>query len=59
MNANAVRQEVAARRELIHVAAPAEVAEVNGYLASDAVSAWKRPPAKLQVSCDLGRGGRI
>jgi 3-oxoacyl-[acyl-carrier protein] reductase len=33
---DAVRQEVAARRELIHVASPAEVAEVIAYLASDA-----------------------
>ncbi|HYY17411.1 MAG TPA: SDR family oxidoreductase [Streptosporangiaceae bacterium] len=34
----AVRQEVAARRELIHVASPAEVAEVIAYLASDAAA---------------------
>jgi 3-oxoacyl-[acyl-carrier protein] reductase len=33
---DAVRQEVAARTELIHIAAPAEVAEVIAYLASDA-----------------------
>jgi 3-oxoacyl-[acyl-carrier protein] reductase len=32
---DAVRQEVAARRELIHIATPAEVAEVIAYLASD------------------------
>jgi 3-oxoacyl-[acyl-carrier protein] reductase len=32
---DAVRQEVAARRELIHIARPAEVAEVIAYLASD------------------------
>jgi 3-oxoacyl-[acyl-carrier protein] reductase len=33
---DAVRAEVAARRELIHIASPAEVAEVIAYLASDA-----------------------
>ena len=33
---DAVRDHVAARPELIHVAAPAEVAEVIAYLASDA-----------------------
>jgi 3-oxoacyl-[acyl-carrier protein] reductase len=35
---DAVRQEVAASRELIHVASPAEVAEVIAYLASDAAA---------------------
>ena len=35
---DAVRQEVAARPELIHVASPAEVAEVIAYLASDAAA---------------------
>jgi 3-oxoacyl-[acyl-carrier protein] reductase len=35
---DAVRQEVAARRELIHIASPAEVAEVIAYLASDAAA---------------------
>jgi 3-oxoacyl-[acyl-carrier protein] reductase len=35
---NAVRQEVAARPELIHIASPAEVAEVVTYLASDAAA---------------------
>jgi 3-oxoacyl-[acyl-carrier protein] reductase len=35
---DAVRQEVAARRELIHIASPAEVAEVVAYLASDAAA---------------------
>lgn len=34
----AVRQEVAARRELIHIASPAEVADVIAYLASDAAA---------------------
>jgi 3-oxoacyl-[acyl-carrier protein] reductase len=34
----AVRREVAARRELIHIARPAEVAEVIAYLASDAAA---------------------
>jgi 3-oxoacyl-[acyl-carrier protein] reductase len=33
---DAVRREVAARRELIHVASPAQVADVIAYLASDA-----------------------
>lgn len=33
-----VRQEVAARRELVHVATPAEVAEVIAFLASDAAA---------------------
>jgi 3-oxoacyl-[acyl-carrier protein] reductase len=33
---DAVRAEVATRRELIHIASPAEVAEVIAYLASDA-----------------------
>jgi 3-oxoacyl-[acyl-carrier protein] reductase len=33
---DAVRQEVAASRDLIHIASPAEVAEVIAYLASDA-----------------------
>jgi 3-oxoacyl-[acyl-carrier protein] reductase len=33
---DAVREEVAARRELIHIASPDEVAEVIAYLASDA-----------------------
>jgi 3-oxoacyl-[acyl-carrier protein] reductase len=35
---DAVRQEVAARPELIHIASPAEVAEVITYLASDAAA---------------------
>jgi 3-oxoacyl-[acyl-carrier protein] reductase len=35
---DAVRQEVAARRELIHIASPAQVAEVIAYLASDAAT---------------------
>lgn len=35
---DAVRQEVAATRELIHIASPAEVAEVIAYLASDAAA---------------------
>jgi 3-oxoacyl-[acyl-carrier protein] reductase len=35
---DAVRQEVAARRELIHVASPAEVAEVIAYLAADSAA---------------------
>lgn len=35
---DAVRQEVAARRELIHVASPEEVAGVIAYLASDAAA---------------------
>ena len=35
---DAVRQEVAARPELIHVASPAEVAEVIAYLASDSAA---------------------
>jgi 3-oxoacyl-[acyl-carrier protein] reductase len=35
---DAVREEVAASRELIHIATPAEVAEVIAYLASDAAS---------------------
>jgi len=35
---DAVRQEVAARRELIHIASPAEVAQVIAYLASDAAA---------------------
>lgn len=35
---DAVRQEVAARPELIHVASPAEVAEVIAYLVSDAAA---------------------
>src|SRR5215471_2323236 len=35
---DAVRQEVAARLELIHIASPAEVAEVIAYLASDAAA---------------------
>ena len=35
---NAVRQEVAARRELVHIATPAEVAEVIAFLASDAAA---------------------
>lgn len=35
---DAVREEVTRRRELIHIAAPAEVAEVIAYLASDAAS---------------------
>jgi 3-oxoacyl-[acyl-carrier protein] reductase len=35
---DAVRREVAARRELIHIASPAEVAEVIAYLASDAAA---------------------
>jgi 3-oxoacyl-[acyl-carrier protein] reductase len=35
---DAVRQEVAARPELIHIASPAEVAEVISYLASDAAA---------------------
>jgi 3-oxoacyl-[acyl-carrier protein] reductase len=35
---DAVRQEVAARRELVHIASPAEVAEVIAYLASDAAA---------------------
>ena len=35
---DAVREEVAARRELIHIASPDEVAEVIAYLASDAAS---------------------
>ena len=35
---DAVRQEVAARPELIHIASPAEVAEVIAYLASDAAA---------------------
>jgi 3-oxoacyl-[acyl-carrier protein] reductase len=35
---DAVRGEVAARRELVHIATPAEVAEVIAYLASDAAA---------------------
>jgi 3-oxoacyl-[acyl-carrier protein] reductase len=35
---DAVRQEVAARPELIHIASPAEVAEMITYLASDAAA---------------------
>jgi 3-oxoacyl-[acyl-carrier protein] reductase len=35
---DAVRHEVAARREMIHIASPAEVAEVIAYLASDAAA---------------------
>jgi 3-oxoacyl-[acyl-carrier protein] reductase len=35
---DAVRQEVAARRALIHIATPAEVADVIAYLASDAAA---------------------
>lgn len=35
---DAVRQEVATRPELIHIASPAEVAEVIAYLASDAAA---------------------
>src|SRR5271165_4425530 len=35
---DAVRQEVARRRELIHIAPPAEVAEVIAFLASDAAN---------------------
>lgn len=35
---DAVRREVAASRELIHIASPAEVAEVIAYLASDAAA---------------------
>jgi 3-oxoacyl-[acyl-carrier protein] reductase len=35
---DAVHHEVAARRELIHIASPAEVAEVIAYLASDAAA---------------------
>jgi 3-oxoacyl-[acyl-carrier protein] reductase len=35
---DAVREEVARRRELIHIATPAEVADVIAYLASDAAS---------------------
>ena len=35
---DAVRQEVADRRELIHMASPAEVADVITYLASDAAA---------------------
>ncbi len=35
---NAVRQEVARRRELIHIAAPAQVADVIAFLASDAAN---------------------
>jgi 3-oxoacyl-[acyl-carrier protein] reductase len=35
---DAVRQEVAASRTLIHIASPAEVAEVIAYLASDAAA---------------------
>jgi len=35
---DAVRAEVAARRELIHIASPEEVAAVIAYLASDAAS---------------------
>ncbi len=35
---DAVRQEVAARPELIHIASPAEVAEVIAYLASEAAA---------------------
>jgi len=35
---DAVREEVAARRELVHVATPAEVAEVIAFLASDAAA---------------------
>jgi 3-oxoacyl-[acyl-carrier protein] reductase len=34
----AVRREVAVRPELIHVATPADVAEVIAYLASDAAA---------------------
>lgn len=33
-----VREAVAASRELVHIASPAEVAEVIAYLASDAAS---------------------
>ena len=35
---DAVRQEVAARPEPIHIASPGEVAEVIAYLASDAAA---------------------
>jgi 3-oxoacyl-[acyl-carrier protein] reductase len=35
---DAVREEVAARRDLIHVASPAEVADVIAYLASDSAA---------------------
>jgi 3-oxoacyl-[acyl-carrier protein] reductase len=35
---DAVREEVAARRHLIHVASPAEVADVIAYLASDSAA---------------------
>jgi 3-oxoacyl-[acyl-carrier protein] reductase len=35
---DAVREEVAARRELIHVASPAQVADVIAYLASEAAA---------------------
>ena len=35
---DAVRREVAARRELIHIASPAQVADVIAYLASDAAA---------------------
>lgn len=35
---DAVRREVAARRELIRIASPAQVADVIAYLASDAAA---------------------
>jgi 3-oxoacyl-[acyl-carrier protein] reductase len=35
---DAVRDHVAGRRELIHIAAPEDVAEVIAYLASDAAA---------------------
>ena len=35
---DAVREEVAARRDMIHVASPAEVADVIAYLASDSAA---------------------
>ena len=35
---DAAREHVAARLELIHIATPAEVAEVIAYLASDAAA---------------------
>jgi 3-oxoacyl-[acyl-carrier protein] reductase len=37
----AVREEVAASRELIHIASPEQVAEVIAYLASDAAALIK------------------
>lgn len=54
---DAVRQEVAARPELIHIASPAEVAEVIAYLAFDARACPRVTAVRSDSLLDRARNG--